>query len=84
LTVVGLFFGGCFATVVAMASPLEDTLPLRQLWTPLADDALPSRSRIGLSYSGCFAAIDVGCSSRLIWVDAFSPQLCLLCKQPLC
>lgn len=47
MTIVGLFFGGCFATVVALASPLEDTLSLRQLWTPLADDALPSRSRIG-------------------------------------
>lgn len=41
MTIVGLFFGGCFATVVALASPLEDTLSLRQLWTPLADDALP-------------------------------------------
>jgi len=35
LVVVGLFSGRCFITVVTLASPLEDTLPPRQLWTLL-------------------------------------------------
>ena len=47
-------------------------------------NASSSRYRIGLSFGGCFAAIATGCLSRLIWVDAFPPQLCLFCRQPLC